>query len=68
MVIAITIITQDENKVLPNAILKIIIGERMQIYEWFKFNERKGEVQHNKNYDGEIITPLPKKCISDHKH
>jgi hypothetical protein len=68
MVIVIIIITQDENRVLPNAIPRRIIGERMQIYEWFKFNEWKGEMQHNKNYDMEIITPLPKKWISNHKH
>jgi hypothetical protein len=40
----------------------------MQIYEWFKFNEWKGEVQHNKNYDMEIITPLPKKWSNNHRH
>jgi hypothetical protein len=40
----------------------------MQIYERFKLNKRKGEAKHNKNYNGEIITTLPKKWIRDHKH
>ncbi len=67
MVTAIIIVTQDENKILPNAIPRRIIGGRTQIYECFKFNERKGEAQHNKNYNGEIITTLPKKWIKDYK-
>jgi hypothetical protein len=41
MVVAITIITQDENKILPNLILKRIIGRRTQFYQRFKFNKRK---------------------------
>jgi hypothetical protein len=40
----------------------------MQIYEEFKFNKWKSEAQHNKNDGREIITLLPKKWISDHKH
>ncbi len=40
----------------------------MQIYQWFKFNEQKVESHHIKNYNGEIITPLPKKWINNHKH
>lgn len=39
----------------------------MQIYERFKFNERKGETQHNKKYGSKIITTLTKKWIRDHK-
>jgi hypothetical protein len=39
MFTAITIITQDENKILPNGIRKRIIGGRTQIYECLKFNE-----------------------------
>jgi hypothetical protein len=39
----------------------------MQIYKCFKFNKQKGQAQHNKNYDGEIITPSPKKWNSDHR-
>ncbi len=35
----------------------------MQFCECFKFNKLKGEVQHNKNYDGKIITTLPEKWI-----
>jgi hypothetical protein len=68
MVVVIKIITQDENIILPNIILKRIIGERMQIYQWFKFNEQKVESHHNKNYGMEIIAPLPKKWINNHKH
>jgi hypothetical protein len=67
MVTTIIIVTQNENKILPNTIPRKIIGGRTQIYECFKFNERKGEAQHNKNYNGEIITTLPKKWIKDHK-
>jgi hypothetical protein len=38
-VIAITIITQDNNRILPNGIPRRIIGGRTHIYERFKFNE-----------------------------
>jgi hypothetical protein len=58
---------QDEKKILPNGIPRRIIGGRMQIYEHFRFNKRKSERQHNKNYDSEIITSLPKKWITDNK-
>jgi hypothetical protein len=51
---------------MPNEIPRRIIG-KTQFYECFKFNEQKGEAQHNKNYDGEIITSLSKKWIKDHK-
>ncbi len=67
-VVAITIIMQDENRILLNGIPRRIIGRRTQIYERFKLNKRKGEAKHNKNYDGEIITTLPKNWIRDHKH
>ncbi len=67
-VVTITIIMQDENRILLNGIPRRIIGERTQIYERFKLNEQKGEAKHNKNYDGEIITSLPKKWIRDHEH
>jgi hypothetical protein len=66
-VTAITVITKDKNKILPNAIPRRIIGRRMQIYEHFKFNKRKGEARYNKNYNGEIITIIRKKWIRDHK-
>jgi hypothetical protein len=52
---------------LPNKIPRRIIGRRTQFYEHFKLNEWKGEAQHNKNYDNEIITTLPKKWIKNHK-
>ncbi len=68
MVITITIITQDENKILPNIIPRRIIGERTQFYQQFKLIEQKVELHHNKNYGREIIIPLPKKWINDHKH
>jgi hypothetical protein len=42
-IVAITIIMQDENKILSNGIPRRIIGERMQIYDHFKINERRGE-------------------------
>jgi hypothetical protein len=48
-VIAIIIITQDNNRILPNGITRRIIGGRTQIYECLKFNQQKGETQHNKN-------------------
>jgi hypothetical protein len=68
MIATITIITQDENKIMPNEIPRKKIGRmRMQFYERFKFNEHKGEAQHNKNYGSAIITTLPKKWIRDHK-
>ncbi len=59
---------QDENRILLNGIPRRIIGGRTQIYERFKLNEQKGEAEHNKNYNGEIITSLPKKWIRDHEH
>jgi hypothetical protein len=58
---------QDDNRILPNGIPRRIIGRRMQIYEHFKLNKRKGEGEHDKNYDGKFITALPKKWIKDHK-
>jgi len=64
---AITIITQDENKILPNEKPRRLISKRIHSYESFKFNECRSEAQHNKNYNGEIITSLPKKWIRDHK-
>jgi predicted double-glycine peptidase len=67
MVATITIITQDKNKILPNEIPRRIIGERTQFSEHFKFNKRKGEAQHNKNYGNKIIIAIPKKWIRDHK-
>jgi len=39
MFTTITIITQDENRILPNGIRKRIIGGRTQIYERLKFNK-----------------------------
>ncbi len=64
----ITIITQDENKILPNEKpKKIISGRRTHSYECFKFNECRSKAQHDKNYNNEIITSLPKKWIRDHK-
>jgi hypothetical protein len=39
MVIVITIITQDKNRILPNIIPRRRIGRKMQFYQWFKFNE-----------------------------
>jgi hypothetical protein len=68
MVVIITIITQDENKILPNTIPRRIIGKMTQFYQWFKFNKWKAKLHHNKNYGGEIITPLPKKWINNHKY
>jgi hypothetical protein len=68
MVTTITIITQDENIILPNKILRRIFSKRrMHFYECFKFNERRGKAQHNKNYSGKIIGVVPKKWIRDHK-
>jgi hypothetical protein len=53
---------------MPNEILRRIIGRRTRhFYESFKFNKCRGEAQHNKNYDNEIITTLLKKLIRDHK-
>jgi hypothetical protein len=67
MDVVITIITQDKNIILLNKIPRRIIGRRIQFYERFKFNEWKGEAQHNKNYNNKIIIALPKKWIRDHK-
>jgi hypothetical protein len=58
MVATFTIIMQDKNRILLNGIPRRIIGKRMQIYERFKLNKWKGEAQHNKNYDGKILTTL----------
>jgi len=66
-IVVITIITQDENRILPNQIPRRIIGRRRHFYKRFKFNEHRGEAQHNKNYDNKIIIALPKKWIRDHK-
>ncbi len=60
MFTTITIITQDENRILPNGIRKRIIGGRTQIYERLKFNKQKGEAQHNNDYNKTIITLLKK--------
>jgi hypothetical protein len=67
IIATITIITRDENKILPKEIPRKIIGRRMQFYERFKFNELRGEAQHNKNYSSTNITTLPKKWVKDHK-
>ncbi len=67
-VVAITINMQDENKILPNGIPRKITGKRTQIYECFKLNKWKGEVEHNTNYSGKTIITLFKKWIKDHKH
>jgi hypothetical protein len=65
---AITIITQDENRILPNKIPRRIINERWTNFnECFKFNKCRGKAQHNKNYGGNIIVALPRKWIRDHK-
>ncbi len=58
MVTTFIIIMQDKNRILLNGIPRRIIGKRMQIYERFKLNKWKGEAQHNKNYNGKIITTL----------
>ncbi len=67
-IIAMTIITQDENKNLSNGIPRKITNERMEIYEHFKLNKWRGEAQHSKNYNDKIIIASPKKWIRNHKH
>jgi hypothetical protein len=53
---------------LPNEIPRRIVDKkRTHFYEHYKFNERRGEAQRNKNNSGKIITTLPKKWIRDHK-
>ncbi len=53
---------------MPNTIPRRIIGKRTQFDQWFKFNEWKAKLHHNKNYGVEIIAPLLKKWINDHTH